>query len=148
MKQSRHRFNMVSDVLEAFMPTMRMFIVSACCISIGLADDIAHIQTNSAAWDDYTFESLRERILDGPNALSFLDKIAYFVVLALALEIFNQIAIRLGGTLSVQIITKWITKSEFINIESHEKHSYFFAIFASSFQGGFMPTRCLFVVTT
>ena len=98
MDQGREQSSMISDILEAFMPSMRMVIFSAFCISIGSADDNMGVQMNSTAWGGYTFESLKERILDGPNALSILDKIAYFMVLALALEVFNQIAIRLGGT--------------------------------------------------
>ena len=98
MKQSHCHCSIASDILDSFMPSVRMAIFSAFCLSIGRADAHASSHSESLATDDYTFEALKERILNGPSALSMLDKIMYFVVLALAFEVFNQIAIHLGGT--------------------------------------------------
>lgn len=83
-----------------------MAIFSALCLSIGRAGANASTQSESHAGGDFTFEALKERILNGPSALSVVDKIMYFVVLALAFEVFNQIAIHLGGTCALTF--RWV----------------------------------------
>ena len=98
MTQSRNHHSGGSEIVESFMPSVRMLLLSAFCLTVGRVD--ASIQTESMTGGDYTFEALKERIMNGPSALSVLDKIVYFVVLALAFEVFNQIAIHLGGKLT------------------------------------------------
>ena len=96
------------EILEAFMPSIRMMLLSAFCLSLGakgadgsnstFVDNEATESTGAAASEQYyTFEALKERILNGPSALSVLDKVVYFVVLALGFEVFNYMAINLGG---------------------------------------------------
>jgi hypothetical protein len=85
------------EFLEAFMPTLRMTFLTAFCFSVGSVrgDDGARIHEGG-----FSFEALKARVLGGADAISTLDKLLYFAVLAVALEIFNFISIRLGGTFS------------------------------------------------
>jgi len=99
---TNHHYNGYSigasaDMVESFMPSIRMMLLTAFCLSIRQAD--ASTPTETLPRGDYTFEALKERIMNGPSALSMLDKIVYFAVLAIAFEGFNQIAVHLGGAL-------------------------------------------------
>lgn len=75
------------------MPSLRLGLLTAFCFSMGSANGESEVLPEAG----YTFESLKARILDGPNALSIFDRLLYFAVLAVALEVFNYVSIRLGG---------------------------------------------------
>lgn len=79
------------------MPSLRMALLTACCLNIGSARGDKQQQQRVIPDGGYTFEALKARILDGPSALSILDRLLYFAVLAVALEIFNYVSIHLGG---------------------------------------------------
>ena len=84
------------EFLEAFMPSFRMALLTGFCFSIGSARED---REGTIAESGYTYEALKARILNGPSALSIADKLVYFAVLAVALEVFNYISIHLGGKL-------------------------------------------------
>ena len=72
------------------MPSLRLALLTAFCLGV-------NGEGETVPEGSYTFEALKARILDGPDALSIFDRLLYFAVLAVALEVFNYISIHLGG---------------------------------------------------
>lgn len=79
-----------SEFFSDFKPSIRMAALCALWFGLSKADNIE---------DDegYSLDKFISRLLNGPNALSVWDKLAYFALLAAALEVFNYIAVNLGG---------------------------------------------------
>jgi hypothetical protein len=88
------RSNALSELLEAFMPSIRMAVLSIFCLVIGKAtcEEVEMISQES-----YSFQALKARVVGGPGALTTVDILLYFAVLTLAFEVFNYISIHLGG---------------------------------------------------
>lgn len=87
--------HVLSEVLEAFMPSVRMALLTVFCVVIGCANGDQSFEMPDGG-SSYNFDALKARILDGPGALTTLDRLLYFAVLALAFEVFNYISIHLG----------------------------------------------------
>jgi hypothetical protein len=91
--------NLLMAILEDFGPSIRTAFFSIIfCLSIASharAEDVAADQEQQEHL--YAFEAIKSRILNGPGALSTADKVIYFVVIALGFEVFNYVAINLGG---------------------------------------------------
>jgi hypothetical protein len=90
MTQGQTRF----EFLNAFMPSIRMALFSAFWLSAGT---VKADETTETLESIYNFDVVVNRILNGPSALSLLDKLLYFGILALLFEVLNYVAVNLGG---------------------------------------------------